>query len=115
MGAVTVLAMHRAWPSAIATTGGSSDEFQTTESGSTCRAQERQRAESFLYFHRMALAEREWSANNIDRVDRLLEDCPPRPARLGMALPEAAMPSRPDLRGTRLSVTRVMDGHLRSV
>jgi WD40 repeat protein len=24
----------------------------------------------------MALAEREWSANNIDRVDRLLDDCP---------------------------------------
>src|SRR5262249_43229020 len=37
---------------------------------------QRQRAERFLYFHRMALAEREWSANNIDRVDRLLEDCP---------------------------------------
>src|SRR4029077_16410075 len=31
----------------------------------------------FLYFHRMALAEREWSANNIDRVERLLDDCPP--------------------------------------
>jgi eukaryotic-like serine/threonine-protein kinase len=39
--------------------------------------QERQRAETFLYFHRMALAEREWTANNVDRALRLLEDCPP--------------------------------------
>jgi WD40 repeat protein/serine/threonine protein kinase len=37
---------------------------------------QKERAEGFLYFHRMALAEREWSANNIERVDRLLEDCP---------------------------------------
>jgi WD40 repeat protein/tRNA A-37 threonylcarbamoyl transferase component Bud32 len=39
---------------------------------------QKDRAESFLYFHRMALAQREWSANNIDSVDRLLEDCPQR-------------------------------------
>jgi WD40 repeat protein/serine/threonine protein kinase len=39
---------------------------------------QKERAEGFLYFHRIALAQREWSANNIDRVDRLLEDCPQR-------------------------------------
>ena len=51
--------------------------LQTTESARNAETQERRRAENFLYFHRMALAEREWTANNIDRVERLLEDCPP--------------------------------------
>ena len=52
-------------------------EFRATDAARHIADQERQRAESFLYFHRMALAEREWSANNIDRVERLLDDCPP--------------------------------------
>src|SRR5262249_49195175 len=30
-----------------------------------------------LYYHRIALAEREWSANNLGRVEELLEACPP--------------------------------------
>ncbi len=51
--------------------------FQTTEQALSAEGRQRLRAESFLYFHRMALAEREWSANNIDRAERLLEDCPP--------------------------------------
>ncbi len=51
--------------------------LQTTESARNAENQERRRAENYLYFHRMALAEREWTANNIDRVERLLEDCPP--------------------------------------
>ncbi len=51
--------------------------FETMESARNAEIQERRRAENFLYFHRMALAEREWTANNIDRVERLLEDCPP--------------------------------------
>jgi eukaryotic-like serine/threonine-protein kinase len=51
--------------------------LQTTESARYAETQERRRAENFLYFHRMALAEREWTANNIDRVERLLEDCSP--------------------------------------
>ena len=50
--------------------------LQTTESARYAETQERRRAENFLYFNRMALAEREWTANNIDRVERLLEDCP---------------------------------------
>jgi WD40 repeat protein/serine/threonine protein kinase len=33
--------------------------------------------ETNLYFHRIALAEREWSANNLARVEELLEQCPP--------------------------------------
>jgi eukaryotic-like serine/threonine-protein kinase len=53
------------------------DEFRATNKARHAADQERQRAERFLYFHRMALAEREWSANNIDRAERLLDDCPP--------------------------------------
>jgi eukaryotic-like serine/threonine-protein kinase len=52
-------------------------EFKATDLARHAADQERRRAERFLYFHRMALAEREWSANNIDRVERLLDDCPP--------------------------------------
>ena len=52
-------------------------EFRATDAARHAADQERRRAERFLYFHRMALAEREWSANNIDRVERLLDDCPP--------------------------------------
>jgi hypothetical protein len=51
-------------------------EFRATEAARHAADQERKRAERFLYFHRMVLAEREWSANNIDRVERLLDDCP---------------------------------------
>ena len=52
-------------------------EFRATDAARHTADQERKRAERFLYFHRMALAEREWSDNNIDRVERLLDDCPP--------------------------------------
>ena len=57
-------------------------EFRATDAARHAADQERKRAERFLYFHRMALAEREWSANNIDRVERLLDDCP-RPSADG--------------------------------
>ena len=66
-----------AWGPAIAISGGSK-RGPGDRDGTAGRGSQKERAESFLYFHRMALAEREWSANNIDRVDRLLEDCPPR-------------------------------------
>ncbi len=52
-------------------------EFRATDAARHAADQEQRRAERFLYFHRMALAEREWSAYNIDRVARLLDDCPP--------------------------------------
>src|SRR5262249_37674720 len=38
------------------------------------RALERERQNS--YFQRIALAEREWSANNLGRMEQLLEECP---------------------------------------
>jgi WD40 repeat protein/serine/threonine protein kinase len=38
------------------------------------RALERERQNS--YYQRIALAEREWSANNLGRVEQLLDDCP---------------------------------------
>ena len=52
-------------------------EFRATDAARHAADRERKRAEQFLYFQSMALAEREWSANNIDRVERLLSDCPP--------------------------------------
>ncbi|MBV8430292.1 MAG: protein kinase, partial [Solirubrobacterales bacterium] len=52
-------------------------EFRATDAARHAADRERRRAEQLLYFHRMALAEREWSASNIDRADRLLDDCPP--------------------------------------
>lgn len=37
----------------------------------------RDRLDRTLYFHRVALAHREWLANNVARVDQLLDECPP--------------------------------------
>jgi WD40 repeat protein/tRNA A-37 threonylcarbamoyl transferase component Bud32 len=34
-------------------------------------------AETNLYFNRLALASREWSAGNVGRVEQLLDECPP--------------------------------------
>jgi WD40 repeat protein len=39
--------------------------------------QARAAAETNLYFHRLALASREWSAGNVGRVEQLLDECPP--------------------------------------
>ena len=39
-------------------------------------AEQRAKAESYLYFSRIALAEREWSANNVSRAEQLLSECP---------------------------------------
>jgi WD40 repeat protein/serine/threonine protein kinase len=36
-----------------------------------------ERERQTAYYHQIALAEREWSANNMSRADQLLEDCPP--------------------------------------
>jgi WD40 repeat protein/serine/threonine protein kinase len=33
--------------------------------------------EAFLYLHRIVRAEHEWSANNLQRTEELLKDCPP--------------------------------------
>ncbi|MBK5256428.1 MAG: protein kinase, partial [Vicinamibacteria bacterium] len=35
------------------------------------------RSETSLYFNRIALAHREWLANNVARADEILEECPP--------------------------------------
>src|SRR5262249_51136637 len=39
-------------------------------------AQARSRLETQLYFQRIALADREWSTNNLSRMEALLEQCP---------------------------------------
>jgi eukaryotic-like serine/threonine-protein kinase len=51
-------------------------EYDRTDQARRAEARERRRAETYLYYNRMGLAEREYSANNIKRVERLLEDCP---------------------------------------
>jgi WD40 repeat protein/tRNA A-37 threonylcarbamoyl transferase component Bud32 len=38
--------------------------------------EQRRQAETFLYFSRIALAEREWAANNVGRTRQLLDECP---------------------------------------
>ncbi len=50
-------------------------------------ALERERRNS--YGQRIALANREWSANNLSRMEELLDECPDGSARLGMALSQA--------------------------
>jgi eukaryotic-like serine/threonine-protein kinase len=52
-------------------------EYFRTDQARRAEEQARRHAQAFLYYNRMALAEREFSANNVDRVERLLEDCPP--------------------------------------
>jgi WD40 repeat protein/serine/threonine protein kinase len=37
-----------------------------------------QHQERSAYFERIALAEREWGANNLSRMEQLLDDCPPK-------------------------------------
>lgn len=39
--------------------------------------QARAAAETNLYFNRLALASREWTAGNVGRVEQLLDECPP--------------------------------------
>jgi WD40 repeat protein len=39
-------------------------------------AERRRELETALYFHRIALAQREWEADNVARADELLEQCP---------------------------------------
>ena len=53
-------------------------------------AEARGRLEPQLYRQRIALAEREWSANNLSRMEAAARAVPGGPARLGMALPQAA-------------------------
>ena len=82
--------------------------LQTTESARYAETQERRRAENFLYFHRMALAEREWTANNIDRVERLLEDCPPSLRGWEWHYLKASVPSLPAFLEPRLTFTAAL-------
>jgi hypothetical protein len=39
--------------------------------------EQRTKAESYLYFSRIALADREWLANNVARAEQLLDECSP--------------------------------------
>ena len=47
------------------------------------------------YIQRIALAGRELAAGNVGRAEELLDECPTRPARLGVALPQAAALRQP--------------------
>ena len=68
---------------------------QLAEEAQTAEAEQRQRAEQFLYFSRVSLAEREWSANNVGQALRLLDECPLTLRGWEMAIHEASMPRRP--------------------
>jgi WD40 repeat protein/tRNA A-37 threonylcarbamoyl transferase component Bud32 len=48
----------------------------TAEQARVSQEEQRKKAETYLYFSRLALAEREWSANNIGRAEQLLDECP---------------------------------------
>ena len=47
------------------------------------------------YIQRIALAGRELAAGNVGRAEELLDECPTRPARLGVAFPQAAALRQP--------------------
>jgi WD40 repeat protein/serine/threonine protein kinase len=48
-----------------------------TEQAYQAEAEARQQARLNDYFHRIALAEREWVAGNVSRTEQLLDECPP--------------------------------------
>ena len=59
------------------------EAFQETKQARDAEASQRQRAEvaftqaeKSLYLNRILLAEREWQADNLDRAEQLLNDCP---------------------------------------
>ena len=89
-------------------------EYDKTEQARRAEAQEHRRAEDYLYYNRMALAEREYSANNVQRSRALAGRLPGPAPRLGVELLKAPMsprglypPSRPELPQS-VTVTRVV-------
>ena len=59
------------------------------------KAEANRQLEAQLYRQRIALAEREWYANNLSRMEDLLDAVPARSARLGMALPQGVAVQHP--------------------
>jgi WD40 repeat protein len=71
------------WQRAQSALERESDALGRVKDALGAEAAERNRAETALrleraqnYYHRLALAEREWQANNIDRADAILDACP---------------------------------------
>jgi WD40 repeat protein len=52
--------------------------YVVAEQARTREAEQHARAETHLYFSRIALAEREWLANNVARAEHLLDQCVPK-------------------------------------
>jgi WD40 repeat protein/serine/threonine protein kinase len=50
--------------------------FQEVEQARQAEQEQKQKAETNLYFHRVLLAEHECSANNVTRAEQLLDECP---------------------------------------
>jgi WD40 repeat protein/serine/threonine protein kinase len=50
---------------------------QVAETARAAEEVQRKKADRLLYFNKMVLAEREWSANNLGNVKRLLQEAPP--------------------------------------
>jgi WD40 repeat protein len=49
---------------------------QAAETARAAEQEQRKKAETYLYYNKIVLAEREWTAGNIDRVKELLQQCP---------------------------------------
>jgi WD40 repeat protein/serine/threonine protein kinase len=50
--------------------------FQEVDQARQAEQEQKLKAETNLYFHRVLLAEHEWSANNVTRAEQLLDECP---------------------------------------
>ena len=49
---------------------------QAAETARAAEQEQRKKAETYLYYNKIVLAEREWTAGNVGRVKELLQQCP---------------------------------------
>jgi WD40 repeat protein len=64
------------WQEAQAGWGEAAERARAETEARQAETEARQAAEAHLYIHRIALAHREWLANNVARADELLDECP---------------------------------------
>jgi WD40 repeat protein/serine/threonine protein kinase len=50
---------------------------QAAETARAAEQEQRKTAETYLYYNKIVLAEREWTSGNVGRVKELLQQCPP--------------------------------------
>jgi WD40 repeat protein/tRNA A-37 threonylcarbamoyl transferase component Bud32/tetratricopeptide (TPR) repeat protein len=49
---------------------------QAAETARAAEQKQRKKADTYLYYNKIVLAEREWTSGNVDRVKELLQQCP---------------------------------------